>query len=145
MVFPQILVIQTDGLLAQQLRPLCQDQHWSLRELRQLDACISLVRKNPATLLVLQLGQDLLQECAILEQIGRVFPAIPVVVVAEIRSPALEGLVWDLGASYVFFPPQSLEDLPEVVSGLLHSALASWTFGTVTRPAAPSKKPRTEG
>jgi hypothetical protein len=69
--------------------------------------------------LVLKLGRDLEKELSVLEQATRLYPETPAVVVGDAVNAVLEGLAWDLGASYVLFPPQPREQLPEIVAGLM--------------------------
>src|SRR5258708_14797888 len=99
----QILVYESDGRLADLLRPRAEAGRWGLRELRHLDACLGLMQRGGGTVLVLRVGRDLEQELGLVERAGRLFPDVPVVAVGDADHPALAGLLWDLGARCVLF------------------------------------------
>lgn len=120
----QVLVYESDGRLADLLRPRAEAGRWRLRELRHLDACLSLLQRGGGSVLVLKVGRDLEQELALLERAARLFPDVPAVVVGDTNHPALAGLVWDLGARCVLFPPLLRDLLPDVVAGLLGTPTA---------------------
>jgi hypothetical protein len=115
----QVMVYESDGRLAELLRPHAAAGRWNLRELRHLEACLGLLQRGGGSVLVLKVGRDLEQELDLLERAGRLFPDVPAVVVGDSDHPALAGLVWDLGARFVLFPPLPRDLLPDVVAGLL--------------------------
>ncbi|MCI0457737.1 MAG: hypothetical protein L0Z62_12265 [Gemmataceae bacterium] len=119
MRYPQVLVYETDGLLAGLLRRAEKSRAWSLREPRRLESCLRLLRRGGPSVLVLKLGRDLEQELALLERVHARFPETATVVVGDLDYPQLAGLAWDLGAAYVVFPPLPRTLLPELVAGLL--------------------------
>ena len=122
MRYPQILVYESDGLLAQTLKPLARDRKWALREPRRPESCLRLLRRGSPGVLVLKVGRDVVAELELLERVGWLFPDTAAVVVGDRDDPALVGLAWDLGAGYVLFPPRPRDLLPEVVAGLMQGA-----------------------
>jgi DNA-binding NtrC family response regulator len=122
MKYPQLLVYETDGKLAAGLQALCAKRGVRLRELRHAQACLRTLRRHGPGVLVLKLGRDLEKELTLLERVAWLFPDAVCIVIGDHPNPALAGLVWDLGARYVLFPPQPVELLPELVDGFLPSA-----------------------
>jgi hypothetical protein len=120
---PQILVYEKDGLLANLLRR-AKPGEWSLREPRQLESCLRLLRGGHPSVLVLKVGTDLERELLLLERVSWLYPDTATVVVGDAENAVLAGLAWDLGAAYVHFPPLPREHLPDVVTGLLRAACA---------------------
>jgi DNA-binding NarL/FixJ family response regulator len=119
MRYPQLLVYESDGRLAERLRALARDRRWSLREPRRPEACVRLLRHGGPNVLVLKLGRNLESEMALLQQVSTNFPETASIVVADTDKPALTGLAWDLGARYVLVPAQPHERLIEVVAAFL--------------------------
>jgi DNA-binding NtrC family response regulator len=120
---PQILVYEQNSLLANLLRRAKQ-QDWSLREPRQLESCLRLLRGGHPSVLVLKVGTDLERELTLLERVSWLYPDTATVVVGDAENAVLAGLAWDLGAAYVLFPPLPREQLPDVVAALLSAAVA---------------------
>jgi hypothetical protein len=118
---PQLLVYETDGRLAAQLRPLAERQRWALREPRQPGACLRLLARGGPGVLVIKAGRDLERELALLDRVRWLCPDAAVVLVGDTAHPLLAGLAWDLGAAYVLLPPLPRESLAEVVAGLLRA------------------------
>jgi hypothetical protein len=116
---PQLLVYESDGRLAALLRPTAEGHGWSLREPRHLEPCLRLLQRGGPGVLVLKAGRDLEKELTLLERVGWLFPDTATVLVGDVGHTLLTGLAWDLGASYVHFPPQPREQLPEIVVGLM--------------------------
>jgi hypothetical protein len=137
----QVLVYETDGRLAALLRPVAEERGWSLREPRQPEACLRLLRRGGRAVLVLRLGsvprreatllergegqeavleeRTLVNGLTLLERVARLCPEAATVVVGDADHAELAALAWDLGAAYVLFPPQPRDGLPDVVAGLL--------------------------
>jgi hypothetical protein len=135
---PLVVVFETDGRLAAQLR---QPGRWSLREPRQPEACLRLLRPAGRGVLVLKLGsvprrevtlleqgqgeeaalaeRALVRELTLLERVTWLCPEAATVVVGDADHADLAALCWDLGAAYVSFPPRPRDWLPDVVAGLL--------------------------
>jgi hypothetical protein len=118
---PQLLVYGGDGRLAGLFRPIAQAQEhrWALRQPRQLDECLELLRGGGPGVLLVKVGRDLEGEMTLLEQVAWLFPETATVVIGDSDHAALAGLAWDLGAYYVFVPPPSRERLFEVVLGAM--------------------------
>ena len=115
----QVLVLENDGKLAAGLRDLSVQLGFRLREIRQEKACLNLLRRGGAGVLVLKVGRDLERELRLLERATWLFPETAVIVVGESNYPGLAAVAWDLGASFVLFPPQPVELLPELVRSFL--------------------------
>jgi DNA-binding NtrC family response regulator len=119
MQYPQLLIYETDRRLAGLLQPLADKNGWTLREPRQLAACVRLFdRRGPGVLLV-RLSGDLERELTALEQITWLHPDAAVVLVADGEHLDLSGLAWDLGVRWLLPPPHTRERLAEIVAGLM--------------------------
>jgi hypothetical protein len=116
---PQVLVYESDGRLADVLRPLAEKNKWLLREPRQLSACLRLLDRGGPGVLVLRLGRDQERELALLEQVSWLHPDAATVLVADGEQAWLSGLAWDLGVSWVLLPPQTRDRLAEMVASLM--------------------------
>jgi hypothetical protein len=118
---PQLLVYEGDGRLAELFRPIAKakEHHWALREPRQPEECLGLLRGGGTGVLLIKVGRDLERELTLLEQVGWLFPETATVVVGDSDHAALAGLAWDLGAHYVLVSPYSLDRLLEVVLGAM--------------------------
>jgi DNA-binding NtrC family response regulator len=114
---PQLLVYEGDGRLAELFRPIAQakEHRWALREPRQLDECLEMLRRGGPGVLLIKVGRDLERELTLVEQVGWLFPETSTVVVGDNDHTALAGLAWDLGAYSVLVPPPSRERLLEIV------------------------------
>jgi hypothetical protein len=121
----QVLVCETDGLLAAALRERVQARGWRLSEVRHLRACLGLLPPGGDSVFVLRAGRDLIREMTLLEEAFHRFPDTAVVVVCDADNPALASLTWDLGARFVLHPPQVRELLADVVESLLGGAGAA--------------------
>ena len=111
----QLLVYETDGRLAALLRPLAELRGWSLREPRQLDACLALLERGGPAVVVIKAGRDLEQEFGLIERVRWLHPAVGVILVGDSDHARLVGLAWDLGASWVHLPPRPREELVALV------------------------------
>jgi len=119
MRMPQLLIHESDGRLAAQLKVLVQVQRWVVREAHGLPACLAALQRGGPAVLVIKLGQDLERELDLLEQVAWHHPDTGRVVVSDSDHPRLAGLAWDLGADAVLFTPAARERLAEVVAGLM--------------------------
>ena len=122
MHYPQLLIHETDGQLADELRELASiKQRWSLREPRQREGCLRLLQRGGPSILVIKVGRDIENELTLLEQVSWLSPETRIVAVSETANPLLADLAWDLGATFVLFPPQPRERLVELVESLMRS------------------------
>jgi hypothetical protein len=119
MRYPQVLIYENDGRIAELLRREGKPRHWSLREPRRPESCLRLLRRGGPSVLVLKVGRDLLEELTLLERVSWLYPDTGTVVVGDSDNPALAGLTWDLGAAVVLFPPQPRYSLIGIVGRLL--------------------------
>lgn len=122
---PQVVVYESDGRLAQLLREPVRACRWTLREPRQRDVCLRLLRESGPTVFVLKLGMKLEHELALLEHAHGQVRQTPSIVVGDLQNIPLANLAWDLGASYVLFPPLPHDWLPQIVLQLMQSAIGS--------------------
>jgi DNA-binding response OmpR family regulator len=118
---PQLLIYEGDGRLAALLRETAEARRWSLREPRQLAACLRLLRRGGPAVLVVRVGRNLEREMTLVERAHAFFPDVAIVVVGDRDQAPLAGLAWDLGADLVVFPPLPRDGLPEMVLGLMES------------------------
>jgi hypothetical protein len=122
MHYPQVLVYEGDGRLAEQLRLAGEDdkpRKWVLRQPRGLESCLRLLRRAGPSALVLKIGKDLVRELAIVDAVNWSYPETAIIVVGDTDHAVLAGLAWELGASLVLFPPLPREWLGEIVAGFL--------------------------
>jgi hypothetical protein len=117
--YPQLIVYESDGRLAAQLRSLAKKEEWSLREPRQTDACLRLLERGGPAVLVVRAGRDLEPELTLVEQVHRLHPDVAVILAGDADHVRLGGLAWDLGVSWIHLPPASAEELSAVVAGLM--------------------------
>ncbi len=103
---PQIVIFESDGLLAKLLAPTVAERRWLLRESRQVPACLNLLREGGPSLLVLKLGRNLIRELALLDRARTLLPDVPVIVVGDTVDAGLLAVVYELGALYVLLPPE---------------------------------------
>jgi hypothetical protein len=136
MRYPQLLIYEGDGRLAAQLRTAAQAQNWSLREPRQPESCLRLLRRGGPGVLVLKVGRDLVREMTLLEQVCWQLPDAACVVVGDAEDAVVAGLAWDLGAHAVLFPPQPREQLSDILVGLMGAATAAVPKTEKARPHA---------
>lgn len=148
MKHPQVIVLETDGWLAKQLRELAGESRWLVQPARSVDAALALARgRGPAVLLVqVELTEDRPEPLALVAETHRLAPDVPVVVVSDVKLPDAERAAWtaalfDLGVRYVLFPPLTRPVLEDVVSGLMTVAIRR-----VIGDSPPSmKSPKTAG
>lgn len=118
----QVVTYGVDGVLAERLRELAQLKRFRLRETSQLSACANLVQASPPSALVLVLGHDLERELALLELVHASVPGTATIVIGETDNPVLAGLAWELGATFVLFPPTPVEWLGDLLGSILAEA-----------------------
>jgi len=124
---PQILVYDGDGRLAGLVRDLAKTRSWLLREIRQAEACLRLLRRGGPGVLILKVGRDLTRELELLERVATLAPDKATIVVGDTEDSVLSGLAWDLGASFVLCPPLPREQLPDIVAGLMSRGMETHT------------------
>ncbi len=122
MHYPQLLIHETDGQLAAELRESAsKNQRWSLREPRQREGCLRLLQCGGPSILIIKVGRDVENELTLLELVSWLSPETRIVAVSDTANPLLADLAWDLGATFVMFPPQPRERLVELVESLMRS------------------------
>lgn len=127
---PRVIILELDGWLARQLRELAAESRWLIRAVRSSDTALSLaLERSPAVLLVqFDPADEKMAPVALIADVHRLAPDVPVVAVADSKLPDAERAAWtaallDLGARYVLFPPLTKPVLEDVVSGLLTAAI----------------------
>jgi DNA-binding NarL/FixJ family response regulator len=153
MQFPQILVYESDGLLAAMLREAAKTKRWALREARKPESCWRLLQTLCPTVLVLKIAthakreaglpvkeadeqqraadreKEQIQSLELLARVHESYPEAAMVAVGDAEDAGVASLAWDFGASYVLMPPQSRQMLPEIVVGLMEETIAKSKFG----------------
>src|SRR6516225_5897008 len=119
MRYPQILVYESDGRLAELLRREQSLENCSLREPRRMESCLRLLAGGCPSVLVLKAGRDLIREMTLLERVCSLYPAVTAVVIEESGNAALAGLAWELGAAFVLSSPYSVQELVDIVRSFL--------------------------
>jgi DNA-binding NarL/FixJ family response regulator len=125
MRYPQLLVYEHEGLLANLVRRAELNRDWSLREPRRPEACLRLLRQGGPSILVLEAGRDVEREMTLLERVSWLYPETRTVVVGDAENAALAGLAWDLGAAFVLLPPLPRDLLLDVLRRLMAKAVGS--------------------
>ncbi len=126
---PQVVVYESDGSLAAQVRRLAGDHAWLVRESRQADACLNLLADSRPAVLLLKLERELVDGLTLLARVAERAPDCPVVLVSDVKMEGAEqraqlsALAFDLGARYVLFPPLQQPVIEDLVSGLMASAV----------------------
>jgi len=129
MKHPQVVVYESDGWLADQVRRLAAEHAWLVRESRRPDACLGLLEDGRPAVLLLRLERELLDGLTLLSQVSERAPDCPVVLVSDVKMEGAEqraqlsALAFDLGARYVLFPPLQQPVIEDLVSGLLGTAV----------------------
>jgi DNA-binding NtrC family response regulator len=129
MKYPQIVVYESDGSLAQMVRRLAADHQWLVRESRQPDACVNLLSESRPALLLLKLDRDMHEGMTLLSRVAERSPDCPVILISDAKLEGAEqrgqlsALAFDLGARYVLFPPLQQPVIEDLVSGLLTATI----------------------
>jgi chemotaxis response regulator CheB len=129
MKHPQVVVYESDGWLAGQVRRLAGENGWLVRESRHADACLGLLADARPAVLLLRLERELHDGLTLLGQVAERAPDCPVVLVSDVKMEGadqraqLSALAFDLGARYVLFPPLQQPVIEDLVAGLLGAAI----------------------
>jgi hypothetical protein len=116
------------------VKPGTGPRGWLLREPRQAQACLRLLRRGGPSVLVLQLSGDGETEFALLDQAAWLYPEVLIVVVGGEAHRSLVPLAWDLGATAVIVPPQVREQLQAAVLGLMQAAALPFSEASAGSP-----------
>jgi chemotaxis response regulator CheB len=128
MKLPQVVVYESDGALAAQVRRLAGENAWLVRESRQPDACLQLLAEVRPSVLLLKIERELLDGLTLLGRVTERAPDCPVVLVSDVKMEGAEqraqlsALAMDLGARYVLFPPLQTPVIEDLVAGLMAAA-----------------------
>jgi DNA-binding NtrC family response regulator len=141
MRFPQVLIYEKDGRIAELLRRDSKSRQWSVREPRRLETCLRLLRRGGPSVFILKVGSDLLQELDLLDRVSWLFPDTVSVVVSDTDNPVLAGLAWDLGAAVVLFPPQPRQYLTDILDRLLEPPVCGRSVAIVQDENSGSSPP----
>lgn len=138
---PQLVILDSDGWLARQLADLAAESQWLVRDPKTPKAALALLRDPRPSVFVIRVepNEGPADSFALIAEASRLHPDVAIVVVSDLKLPdadriAWTGLLFDLGARFVLFPPLAKPVLEDVASGLMASA--------VKRSASPT---RTEG
>lgn len=131
MRLPQIIVWESDGWMARQLRELAAENRWllrSVRSARRLRQFLNAGGVYGVCLLQFEPWSEQREPIELLAEMHLRCPDIPVIAVSDVKLPEAERAAWtaslfDLGARYVLFPPLTKPVLEDVVSGLMLATL----------------------
>jgi chemotaxis response regulator CheB len=129
MKHPQVVVYESDGALAAQVRRLAGDNAWLVRESRQPDSCLQLLAEVRPSVLLLKIERELRDGLTLLGRVAERAPDCPVVLVSDVKMEGAEqraqisALAMDLGARYVLFPPHQTPVIEDLVSGLMAATI----------------------
>ena len=127
---PRLVIYERDGFLAEQVRELAREHRWVVRESRQADACLKILRDPGPAVLLIKVDKEALDGMAL---IGRAFESAPHCPLALFfdekqegagQRALLAGLAYDLGASAVVFPPLTQSAVEDLAAGLMAGAVA---------------------
>ena len=129
MKHPQVVVYESDGWLADQVRRLAGENAWLVRESRRPDACLNMLEDSRPAVLLLRLERELLDGLTLLSQVTEGAPDCPVVLVSDVKMEGAEqraqlsALAFDLGARYVIFPPLQQPVIEDLVATLMRATI----------------------
>lgn len=135
MRYPQIIVYESDGSLAGQVRRLADENSWLVREPRRPESCLELLADFRPSVLLLKLEEDLSNGLRLLAEVAKFAPRCSVILVSDVKMEGSEqraqlaALAHDLGASYTLFPPLQQPVIEDLVSGFL-TAIIRRTLGS---------------
>jgi DNA-binding response OmpR family regulator len=135
MKLPQVVIYESEGSLAGQVRRLAGENSWLVRESRDPDACVKLLADSRPSVLLLNLERDLHDGLSLLGRVVERAPDCPVIVVSDVKMEGAEqrvqlsALAFDLGARYVLFPPLQQPVIEDLLAGLM-SATVKRVVGT---------------
>lgn len=129
MQHPQIVVYESDGWLAEQVRELARENSWLVRESRQPEACLNLLLESRPAVVLLKLERKLVDELSLLQTLHERVPDRPIAVFSDVKldnsaqRASLAGLAYDLGARYVMFPPLMKTSIEDLTAGLMEATI----------------------
>jgi chemotaxis response regulator CheB len=129
MKLPQVVVYESDGWLAGQVRRLATENSWLVRDSRRAEACLQFLADTRPCVLLLRLERELHDGLTLLGQVAEKAPDCPVILVSDVKMEGAEqraqlsALAFDLGARYVLFPPLQQSVIEDLVAGLLSAAI----------------------
>jgi DNA-binding NtrC family response regulator len=129
MRYPQVVVYESDGSLAASIRKLAADHDWLIRESRQPEACLNLLADSRPALLLLKLERELQEGLMLLSRVAERVPDCPVILISDVKMEGAEqraqlsALAFDLGVSYVLFPPLQQPVIDDLVTGLMEATI----------------------
>jgi hypothetical protein len=123
---PQIIVLGFDEWIAKQLRAHAAEHRWLLHDVRQANAVKTLIDDLRPTILFVQVDPlaDASPGLALLAEVHATRPEIALVVVSDGKLQDEDRARWtasafDLGASFVLFPPLTGPVLEDLAGGLM--------------------------
>lgn len=119
MRYPQLLIYETDGRLARMLEATAGTHRWVLRQPRNVESCLRLLRNGGPAIVVLSIDSNLEQSLTLLTKTTESFPDVLTVVTMENENTGLADLAWDLGAAYVLTPRQPRDLLLDITAGFM--------------------------
>jgi DNA-binding response OmpR family regulator len=117
----RIIIVESDGRLADRLQALADERQWTLREVTKPERCLRLLERGTKTIVVIRLGETPTAELALLTRIHELPHVRTVAVGSHENADVINGLAWDLGADFTLCPPMAMDLLPKIVAGLLDS------------------------
>jgi PleD family two-component response regulator len=135
MKYPQVVVYESGGWLAGQVKRLASEHAWLVRESRQLEACRVLATEDRPTVLLLHLEKDLVEILSLLRDVHAAAPDTAIVLVSDVKMESsdqrtqLTSLAFDLGVRYVLFPPLQQTVIEDLVAGLMAATVTREVSG----------------
>src|SRR4051794_35288086 len=96
MRYPQLVVLDPTGWIAGQLAELAGEDRWLLHEPKSSDAALSLAREARPTVLLVRVepAEDRPDEFALIADVHRLCPDVPVVAVSDAKLPDADRAAW---------------------------------------------------
>lgn len=114
----ELLAFGIEDPLAGRLVAWSQDHGIWYRGVEHESAICNLLSKGSRGVLLSRIGRNLAEELQLIVEVSRSYRDVTIVVLGDLDHPLLEGLVYDLGASAVLFPPRGPEDIFELLTRL---------------------------
>jgi DNA-binding response OmpR family regulator len=148
MRFPHLIFVDSEGELVRLLGDLVSEQRWLVRLPRTYDSALSFVQeRRPGVLFVrIDPGDERADAFHLIGDAHHACADVPVVAVSAAKLPDTDRVAWtgvllDLGARYVLFPPLTRSVLEDMTMGLVASSRRRLVGDDQLPPPAPRPMP----
>jgi hypothetical protein len=127
---PQLVLHRADEWLARQLADLAAESRWLIRTAATRETALGFLRDPRPTVAFIHIDphDDSTEGCELLAECHCANPDAALVAASEAKLPDVDRVAWtgmlfDLGARYVLFPPLNRPVLEDLTSGLMATAI----------------------